>query len=636
MVKPDIITDRFIQTVCARLSANKRVRRTLPVWGRVHIDRQLPFLCLYRRPVVGSDAGTDRLVTSEASYLLASGIRKLRDSLAKLAQEVAHTLGDQFGAVLVLELWTGDRADNGNTNTLAASKPRFRIIAPKDRELDPLIDTLRESLGKIKVSKQRAEVGVLRGARWCPRQFLPILPASVAKQLGYSVIGLEVCPIYRNPVTDDLYPLVLRDLRRGLTRALRRTFFEFARSQTTHRPEHFHMLGRRAVIKAVWEVDRQMAEVSDSFDFLLQVTPMNAERAWQFFQKSRFERLPALQYRPLPADPILLKRRLYEAAIERVEDPALFQLFREKQEELDRKITMLVDVNTKRFIYGSMQVFGGVEDELVTLAEELLDGLPPRMREDAQSQSLDAASFGRLAQKEINYYGKFMPEIKGRIYVRDDIVSGSMVSHGSLLIARHTRVPTSRAAALIQHEVGTHLLTYYNGRVQPFRQLYSGLAGYEALQEGLAVLSEHLVGGLSRPRLRLLAGRVVAVRCMIDGATFVETFQKLHSAYGFAQRIAFTMALRVFRGGGLTKDAVYLRGLVEVLKYLKRGGELEPLFVGKFAVEHVPIIKELQWRKVLKQVPLRPRYLDAPEAGSRLERIRAGLTVSQLINRQQP
>ena len=77
-----------------------------------------------------------------------------------------------------------------------------------------------------------------------------------------------------------------------------------------------------------------------------------------------------------------------------------------------------------------------------------------------------------------------------------DDVTGLMVSRGSLLVSSRMRIPVSRAEALIQHEVGTHVLTYYNGKAQPFRQLYSGLAGYESLQEGLAVLAEHLVGAL--------------------------------------------------------------------------------------------------------------------------------------------
>ena len=98
----------------------------------------------------------------------------------------------------------------------------------------------------------------------------------------------------------------------------------------------------------------------------------------------------------------------------------------------------------------------------------------------------------------------------------------------------------------------------------------------DALQEGLAVLAEYLVVGLSRPRLRLLAGRVVAVRYLLDGASFVDTFRELSLTHGFANPVAFTIAVRTFRSGGFTKDAVYLRGLrkgatpIDLLKRMTR------------------------------------------------------------------
>ncbi|HMQ55943.1 MAG TPA: DUF1704 domain-containing protein, partial [Anaerolineae bacterium] len=166
------------------------------------------------------------------------------------------------------------------------------------------------------------------------------------------------------------------------------------------------------------------------------------------------------------------------------------------------------------------------------------------------------------------------------------------------------------------------------------QQLYAGLAGYEELQEGLAVLAEFLVGGLSRPRLRLLAGRVVAAQCLIEGATFIETFRVLYRTYGFSQRTAFTVTMRIYRGGGLTKDAVYLRGLVAVLKYIAEGGQLDPLFVGKIAADHVPIIKELQWRQVLRPTPLYPRYMRTPELNQRLAYLRQGVSVLNLLDRK--
>jgi len=174
-------------------------------------------------------------------------------------------------------------------------------------------------------------------------------------------------------------------------------------------------------------------------------------------------------------------------------------------------------------------------------------------------------------------------------------------------------------------------VTYFNGRAQPFRQLYCGLPGYEALQEGLAVLAEYLVGGLSRPRIRLLAGRVIAAHCLITGASFIETFRELHGTFGFDQRTAFTSTIRIYRGGGLVKDAVYLRGLVKLLKYLERGGELEPLFVGKITTEHIPIIQELQYRHVLKPAPLRPRYMEQPHITEKLTYLKKGLTPLHLV-----
>jgi uncharacterized protein (TIGR02421 family) len=187
--------------------------------------------------------------------------------------------------------------------------------------------------------------------------------------------------------------------------------------------------------------------------------------------------------------------------------------------------------------------------------------------------------------------------------------------------------------ALLQHEVGTHVLTYHNGRIQPFRQLYAGLAGYDALQEGLAVLTEYLVGGLGRPRLRLLAARVVATRRLIEGASFVETFRELNRTYSLAGRAAFIVAMRTYRGGGLTKDAVYLRGLHQILEYLGKGSELEPLLVGKIGVPHISVIRELRWRGVLHEPPLKPRYLGQPDALARLEQVRGGMSVMELILR---
>ena len=119
-----------------------------------------------------------------------------------------------------------------------------------------------------------------------------------------------------------------------------------------------------------------------------------------------------------------------------------------------------------------------------------------------------------------------------------------------------------------------------------------------------------------------------------EGAEFSEVFNTLHVHHRFAQKSAFNITLRVFRGGGLLKDMIYLRGLNRVLDHLGSGGAFQPLLVGKFGAGHLPIIRELQWRKVLAAPPLKPRYLEDAAAAARLEQVRQGVSVLNLIGRK--
>jgi uncharacterized protein (TIGR02421 family) len=242
-----------------------------------------------------------------------------------------------------------------------------------------------------------------------------------------------------------------------------------------------------------------------------------------------------------------------------------------------------------------------------------------------------AESFAARAQDELAHLRLQLPSLASRVEIRSDLFAGLMVSRGNLLVGKSARIPPKRVEALIQHEVGTHVVTHANGFAQPLRLLALGLAGYEELQEGLAVLAEHLVGGLSPARLRTLAARVLAVWMATEGSDFTETFLTLDREWGFDQKTAFTITARVYRGGGLTKDAVYLRGLIDVLEHLHEGGPLEPLYVGKIGLHHLAIVQELLDRRVLKPPPLRPRHLAQPDALRRLERLRQGLSIFDLL-----
>lgn len=632
MNKPDTdaLSKDFIKGVCTRLARNAQVRRKLPEEGRVHIDRQLPFLAVYRQPPDRPDPGTDRLLLGEASYLLAPGNEAWHPPLTELVKEIVKTQSEPFGAFLLLEIWSAET--EGQEGSLTTQRPAFRLFAPEHDAPVKLLEELENVLLDVAVAGQPAEVSLTYQDQWTPPGLAPLLSPAEIDGPGCTRLGLEVSPIYRHPQTGELYPFELNTLHHGLARALKQGFYAFTHGYTRHRPAHYHELGRRAMTSAVREADRRLAEIDSRFDILLHVTPVNAEAAWAEFKRHRCQREPEFHYRPRPVDPALVKRELYRIPLERIEDPTLAYIFAAKREELDRQLTLIGDRATSRFLPGSIQIFGKAEPPLLQLARELLERISPDGPSDQSGPSIDAERFADQARGEIEHYRQVYPELAARVELRDD-VPGVMVSRGHLLVNQHLAISASRAPATLAHEVGTHIVTFYNGRTQPFRQLYAGMANYEPLQEGLGVLSEYLVGGLSPSRLRLLAGRVVAVQCLTDEASFIETFREL-CRHGFSEGLAYTIAMRVYRGGGYTKDAVYLRGLAALLDYLKEGGDLELLYLGKFALEHVPFIEELRWRQVLKPNLLRPRHLDDPQVDNRLERLRIGLSLHELIEEE--
>ena len=160
--------------------------------------------------------------------------------------------------------------------------------------------------------------------------------------------------------------------------------------------------------------------------------------------------------------------------------------------------------------------------------------------------------------------------------------------------------------------------------------LASGLAGHDETQEGLAVLAEHLVGGLTARRLRQLAGRVVAVHAMVEGARFDEVHGDLVDS-GMSSGEAFSITARVYRSGGLTKDAIYLRGLRELVDHLASGGSLSSLWLGKLPLQAAPVVADLHQRGALQDPLVLPRYLEDAGARQRLAHLPQVTSLTSLI-----
>lgn len=619
--------DQAIHEIVERVAGGQRVHRSLGVGVRIHIERPLPFLMLYRAHDERDDADMRRLVATSASWLIASAAVEAHDETSRLISALASAMGERFGAYLLLELWPAPPGRRGDGPARTVRRPSFTVATETLAPDDPTVEHLIRALGDIPLRPKGLEVGVESQIPAHPPQLQPIdVPQREKFQLHR--LGIAIQPMYRQGGTAIAFPVVYRRLRRGLTQALRQTAFHFSVTHTTHTPPHYHALGPRRTSRAVKEADRTLSEIASAFDFLLQVTPVNLDAAWAEFSRSGGDTEPVFDYRPLVVDAPLLKRKLFSIATEEIDDPTLAHLLDDARDELDRKVTMLTDRGTPRFLFGSQQVYGVIKPQLLDQAMTLLSALPAP--QDSSGERLSAQDVRRLGEEELGWYRSKDPTLASKVEIRGD-VSGLMVSQGNLLIGSSVSLTPHRARALVQHEVGTHVVTYHNGCTQPLRLLATGLAGYEELQEGLAVLAEWMIGGLNVKRLRLLAGRVMAVHRVIEGVPFIESWRELTAMQGFAPATAFTLCARVYRSGGFTKDAIYLRGLVRLLRYFADGGALEPLLVGKIAFEHVSMMEELRWRGVLNPPRLMPRYLNGPSVEAKLARLREGLTVTDLL-----
>lgn len=609
-------SEKSIKLILTIVENEIEINATLPGGGILHIEKELPYLLIYRQ--IPKDPETYRMVISESSYLII-GTQDFA-GYQKLLYELSNLLSTKFKSYLLLELYAGP-----------LNSSNFIIKGP-EQKLPTTLEVLKKELEAINgvfsglYLKTEIQDTSQRQAKNQPA----LLSVEETKQCGALLLGLEIPPIYRDE-TSKTYPVFFRNFRDFINRALHIAIFDYIRVQTSCGVASFNALGRKYLKEKVFEIDKKLAEIESSYQFLWLVSPVNIHEIKETFLESKHQKLLDYHYRLLPIDPDVLKRKLYNLKIEEIDDPAMSHIFREKREELNQQITMLSERGTKNFLYDSVKLYQGINPHLCSEAKQILEKIP-EVEDTEGDQLLDSKAFSSMARKEFDLFRNQDENFKCKVHIRKD-VNIMMVSQGELYIPEDYKLSELDAKGLIQHEVGTHVLTYHNGLQQPLKQLSIGLANYDPLQEGLAVMAEFLVDALTPNRLRTLAGRVIAGEAVKEGADFQEIFRLLTLTYNFSAQRAFNITSRIMQGGGFLKDIIYLQGLVDLRKYLQEGGDYESLLAGKFALEHTQIIEELTDRKVLKKGALRPSYLINEESAKRINLIRDGLPISQMITK---
>lgn len=581
-------------------------RASLPGGGSVEFDRPLPLVCVHDRTTRSHphDHSVEMLTQGAPNHVVIDSASELGEA-TPLIERYVEAAVSEFGGCVLAEL-TSSATRHEIRPTPSVTLRRYGPGSESD-SLSRAFEAFETELTRRKIRGLRPIV--MRAAAASARPLLEPF-----ERPGVTRIVIELSPVFFSQREAKLRGLLLRDFAERLQPALSELAFSLLAANGKKRFCCPRALGRRHIDATVDTIAEELARISRSFDLLLLLTPTNGESTYLRFVESGCEKRPEFLYRTIYIDPDELRRSMYQLPIEEVSDPTLARLLRDQREHLDGELGMVTHRNTPKCLYSSLHVYGGVEDKLYRVAS----GIAAAFGEDAAfhekadegqtNEVYSAEDFCRRVLAEFEFYKKQWAAFDAKVEIRDDITS-LLVSDNKLLVPRSTVLSKRRTEALLAHEVGTHLLTYNNGRSQPLGLMKSGLAGYDQLQEGLAVIAEYLAGGLTPERLRLLAARVIAVRHLLRGADFIEVFRELHKTLALSKRRAFFVTLRVFRGGGFTKDAIYLRGVLDVLEHLRHERPFEMLLTGKFSIAHAPLIHELRCRQLLKAPCLVPRAL---------------------------
>ncbi len=607
-----MINKDLLQSLGDNFEKELPINEVLPEGGILHIDKVLPYICVYRykKP----DLYFSGLLKTQASYLIV----KDTVDISSLIEVLATSVSKKLNSFLILEMWPV-RKDH---------EAAFEISCPKEKA-PATVKALTDGINEMRLLYPEVSAVVSDTKDRHPDRLEPLLNLTETKESGSLIIGLAVPTIYQRPEENQVFSIFYRKFASHISEIIKRAVFEFIRVQTSNPFDHYLMLGKTNLNRITLEADDTLAEISEGMSFLMRTTPVNSSQEWDSFKESNFTKTPSFNYRLVSLDPEQQKRKLYDIPLEKVDDPTLAYILRDKRLEIEKQLTMLEERGTDSFRFVGESLYGAIQEDVLVGARDILKKFPESDRVSV-TEKFNCRDFAKHAQTEIDYYQKKFPQLNLSLEIRKD-VAGIMVSETTLLISEEISIDSNRCDALIQHEVATHILTYCNGKSQPIKQMYAGFAGYDQLQEGLAVLAEYLVDGLTVNRLRLLAGRVLAAHSLVMGASFIDTFNLLNDKHNFPARTAYYITMRIYRGGGLTKDAVYLAGLMNVLEYLKNGGKLETLYAGKFNTNHVPLIEELIHRRVLKK-PVLPRFLEREPVQARLKKLRDGIALTELLN----
>lgn len=343
--------------------------------------------------------------------------------------------------------------------------------------------------------------------------------------------------------------------------------------------------------QSLFDIDNNLNRLVKKIELLNYINPLNIEIEKKQFYTSKFHCEPQFKYPKIKFNGFKLHRLFYSQRLERIQDEEVRRLYEDIIYEYSGLIECIETINQgRKFYYNSLKSFG-------TPTEKDLDNAKFILRFDDAEFSEDMLPM-YSAYEAIDYFQAFSKryDFKYNIKLSTNISAAAMVQNSTqtLVLKKNHKFSKNQLQVLANHEIGVHMVTTFNAYNQPLHIFSNGLPNNVETQEGLAVYSEYKSGCLTLTRLKELSYRVIAVDSLIKGYSFSDTFDLLFNQYKLHKDKAFAITLRVHRGGGFTKDHLYLSGLKKVYQYAKQGNDLDVILTGKSSLEYIDTIYKLQ------------------------------------------
>lgn len=345
--------------------------------------------------------------------------------------------------------------------------------------------------------------------------------------------------------------------------------------------------------------DSSLHALVSNIDILDAVSPLNYRDEKQAFFEGRYSKVPSFIYKKSGIDAFGLKRSLFNLPVESIKDDDLKLIYLDIIDSYIDKIDQFKSIGSGDFLYDSLRYYGEPSEKDIRNAHFVLH-LPETSTPEELEPTLNASDIESLLSGFASERGY------EHVLKKDDaMIANALVSGTTIKINNSAKISQTEAMALAHHEVGVHLVTTLNGRSQPLKLLSIGCPLNTMTQEGMAILAEYLAGCLTIKRLKVLALRVLAVDSMLKEKNFRTTFLMLKEQYHSSDEQAFTITARVFRGGGFTKDFLYLQGFHQMLNAYESEPNFNYLLAGKTSIDYLPKITNLIDRGLL----LAPKFI---------------------------